>query len=67
MVEAIKSYKERMRRPEPRPVPSVKQRRRNGSAGSNYDAKYTGSPCRWSKLAFRPRARESYRPIAGRS
>ncbi len=26
-----------------------------------------GSPCRWSKLAFRPRARESYRPISRRS
>ena len=67
MVEAIKSYKERMREARAQASAQRKAERRNGSAGSNYDAKYTGSPCRWSKLAFRPRARESYRPIAGRS
>ena len=67
MVEAIKSYKERMR--EARAEASAKRKagRRNGDDRSSYDAKCIGSPCKRSKLAFRPKGRGSYRRTAALS
>ena len=64
MVEAIQSYRETNESCQGTGIGAAQGRASSLSDRSSYAAKSAGWRWQRSRLAFRPRARESYRPIA---